>query len=47
MKIMSKLKETLRLYSNKYNSTIALGDTPIGSADHASDDPKLLTTMEE
>jgi hypothetical protein len=32
---MIKLEETLSLYSNKYNPSIASGATPIGSADRA------------
>jgi hypothetical protein len=35
---MDTLKETLSLYSNQNNSTIASGATPIGSADRAPDD---------
>jgi hypothetical protein len=37
---MSEAEETLSLYSNKYNTTMALGATPIGSADRATDDSK-------
>jgi hypothetical protein len=37
-KIMIKPKETLSLYSNKYNLAIAPGATPIRTADRAPDD---------
>jgi hypothetical protein len=46
-KFMDTLKETLSLYSNKNNSTIASGATPIGSADRAPDDWKFLATTKE
>jgi hypothetical protein len=44
---MVALEETLCLYLNKYNSTIASGATPIGSADRAPDELKLSATTKE
>jgi hypothetical protein len=40
------LEEVLSLYSNT-NSNIASGATPIGSADRASDELKILALMQE
>jgi hypothetical protein len=47
LKIMYTLKETLSLYSNKYNLTIASDATSIGSAGRASDDYQLSAIMKE
>jgi hypothetical protein len=44
---MDTFKETLSLYSKKYNSTIALGATPIGSVDCAPDDYQVSAIMKE
>jgi hypothetical protein len=45
--IKDTLEETLSLYSNKYNSDIASGVTPIGSAGHAPENYQLSAIMKE